>query len=451
MYSSDATTGHTTYVYKNYDVLGVNQFIGDTYIFNTYNGYNRWVYKDRYMPYNGYFDLPADDWPEPNIDEAVMAVFGNNAIIGSLTQVKKYDDVDPGGTTNVFDSFEGFMLDSIGKYGRANYDENFSLCSPSRYSEYMYYNVYAPTALYNKSAVSTENRKGIPHTLNDYTYFYPNTMDVPSYTNQNFLRYSYNVTTPLHKYHPIEIVQAEASVNYNRKIKNGVYYDRDLSTLRLKNILNLAIDSALDITTANFKFATSLPGDPVPPTSFLSHPMPDPNGTEEQQRAYYWMNPSPDSRYDTTISFRWDAQFVSLLEKKVKGQPKEVYVYGYNTDTYGKLLVAKITGNVTYEQAVSLIDQSLLNNAINYSDAAVRTELNKLRNGLPGAFVETYTYKPLVGVTSVTDARGITVYSEYDNFNRLSVTKDHDGNVLTKKCYSGYGREINCATGTPVN
>jgi len=451
VYSNNAAAGHTTYVYKNYDVLAVNQFIDNTYVFNTYNGYNRWVYKDHFMPYNGYFELPADDWPEPNIDEAVMAVFGNNTLIGGLLNVKKYDDVDPGGATSFFDSFEGFIVDSIGKYGRTNYDENFSLCNPSRYSENIFYNVYAPTSLYYKITSSVENRKGGAHAIGEYTSFYPNTVDVPSQSGQNSLRYTYNVTTPEYKYQPIEIIQAEASIQYNRKIKSGVYYDRDFNTLRVKNILNLAVDSALNVMTDNFKFATGLPGDAGPPTSVANHPMPDPNGTEAQQRAYHWMHPGPDSRYDTTISFRWDPQFINLLEKKVKGQPKEVYIYGYSTGPYGKLLVAKITGNVTYEQAVTLIDQSLLNNAINYSDAAVRTELNKLRTGLPGAFVETYTYKPLIGVTSVTDARGRTVYSEYDNFNRLSITKDHEGNVLTKKCYSSYGREINCATGAPVN
>lgn len=451
VYSSDASMGHTVTLFKNYDLNAVNQFIDDTYIFNNYSGYNRWEYKNHFMPYNGYFELPPDDWPEPDLDEAVMAVFGNNATIGGVSQVKKYDDVNAGGTTSISDNWDGYIVDSIGKYGRTNYDENFSICNSSRYSENILYNVYAPTSLYYKLASKAESRGGILKGPSIYINYYPGTVDVPSYTNDNYRFYSYNVTTPFYKYQPIEVVQTEEWVNFKQKIKSGTYYDRDLNTLRVKNIMNLAIDSALDITTANFKFATGLAGDQSNPTSVANHPMPDPHGTEEQQRAYHWQSPSPDARYETTVSFRWDSQFIRLLEKTIKGQPKEVYVYGYNTGTYGKLLVAKITGNVTYEQATALINQSLLDDAINYSDAAVRTELNKLRTGLSGAFVETYTYKPLVGITSVTDARGRTLYTEYDNFNRLSLTKDHEGNVLSRKCYSSYGLEINCATGTPVN
>ena len=44
--------------------------------------------------------------------------------------------------------------------------------------------------------------------------------------------------------------------------------------------------------------------------------------------------------------------------------------------------------------------------------------------------MSTYTYKPLVGVTSVTDNRNkITTY-EYDGLGRLQLTKDESGNIL---------------------
>jgi YD repeat-containing protein len=47
-----------------------------------------------------------------------------------------------------------------------------------------------------------------------------------------------------------------------------------------------------------------------------------------------------------------------------------------------------------------------------------------LQNALPDALVTTYTYKPLVGIQSVTDPRRVTSYYEYDSFGRLqTVTK----------------------------
>ncbi len=51
--------------------------------------------------------------------------------------------------------------------------------------------------------------------------------------------------------------------------------------------------------------------------------------------------------------------------------------------------------------------------------------------GLNNAMVTTFTYTPLVGVTSITDPRGNTIYYEYDSFNRLKEVKDADGNLVT--------------------
>jgi YD repeat-containing protein len=77
------------------------------------------------------------------------------------------------------------------------------------------------------------------------------------------------------------------------------------------------------------------------------------------------------------------------------------------------------------------------------ADGTFRNQLNNLRN-IPGALVTTYTYKPLVGITSKTDPNGITTYYEYDNFNRLIVIRDKDNKVLKKICYNYAGQPGAC-------
>lgn len=113
-----------------------------------------------------------------------------------------------------------------------------------------------------------------------------------------------------------------------------------------------------------------------------------------------------------------------LLEQQMTDNVKEVYLYGYDSE----YPVAKLV-NTTYSTASGYITQSTLDNPS--GDQALRTHLNSLRS-IPGAMVTTYTYKPLVGLTSETDARGKTIYYEYDGFNRLQLIRDQDNNVLKK-------------------
>jgi YD repeat-containing protein len=52
------------------------------------------------------------------------------------------------------------------------------------------------------------------------------------------------------------------------------------------------------------------------------------------------------------------------------------------------------------------------------------------------AQMTTYTYDPLVGVTSQTDAKGMTIYYEYDELERLKVIKDQNGNIVKTYQYN---------------
>lgn len=115
------------------------------------------------------------------------------------------------------------------------------------------------------------------------------------------------------------------------------------------------------------------------------------------------------------------------------------YIYGYNS----QYPVAKISGS-DHATASTYITQSVLDAAIgNGDDVSIRNHLANLRN-IPGAFVTTYTYKPLVGITSETDPRGKTIYYEYDASNRLSLIRDQDNNIIKKICYNYAGQVENC-------
>lgn len=54
---------------------------------------------------------------------------------------------------------------------------------------------------------------------------------------------------------------------------------------------------------------------------------------------------------------------------------------------------------------------------------------------LSEAMVNTYTFKPMIGITSKTDQNGITTYYEYDDFGRLMNTRDSEYNVIASYHY----------------
>lgn len=126
----------------------------------------------------------------------------------------------------------------------------------------------------------------------------------------------------------------------------------------------------------------------------------------------------------------------NLLEQQKPNDVKEVFLWGYNS----QYPVAKIL-NTTYNIAKTYITQSILDAPA--SDADLRSHLNYLRN-IQGALVSTYTYKPLVGITSETDPNGKTIFYEYDEFNRLKLIRDKDNNIIKKICYNYAGLQENC-------
>lgn len=125
-----------------------------------------------------------------------------------------------------------------------------------------------------------------------------------------------------------------------------------------------------------------------------------------------------------------DASYTSY---DIRGNPMEfaakdglrtVILWGYNY----QLPVAKITGS-NLSTVYPIVSQSLLQNPP--GDKQLRDSLEKIRSKLAGtAIVTTYTYLPLVGITSETDPRGKTTYYEYDAFGRLKAIKDRNERIL---------------------
>ncbi len=114
----------------------------------------------------------------------------------------------------------------------------------------------------------------------------------------------------------------------------------------------------------------------------------------------------------------------NVLQVKQENGTDVSYIWGYG----GVYPIAKIE-NATYLQvktALGLTDDGL--KALTEVPATIRTLL-------PNALVTTYTYKPLVGLSSMTDPKGLVTKYEYDALGRLIRVKDKNNNLLSENQY----------------
>ncbi|MDX6183945.1 DUF5977 domain-containing protein [Flavobacterium sp. Fl-77] len=123
-------------------------------------------------------------------------------------------------------------------------------------------------------------------------------------------------------------------------------------------------------------------------------------------------------------------------------------IWGYNkTQPIAKIENATYTAVEQYVSNLQNLSDLDNDNCMSSSckEQTLRVALNALRANFQQSMVTTYTYNPLVGVTSITDPKGISSYYEYDAFNRLKFIKDKDLNILQKYCYNYKGQQVDCS------
>ncbi|GAB5398557.1 MAG: hypothetical protein Aureis2KO_01420 [Aureisphaera sp.] len=118
----------------------------------------------------------------------------------------------------------------------------------------------------------------------------------------------------------------------------------------------------------------------------------------------------------------------NIREASLTDGPSVTYLWGYD----GRYPVAKIE-----DRSYASLNSALLVAVEGASEANMATALQNLRNHVDttGGLMTSYTYLPMVGVSTVTDPRGYTMYYHYDEHHRLKYVKDPDGNVLSENEY----------------
>lgn len=119
----------------------------------------------------------------------------------------------------------------------------------------------------------------------------------------------------------------------------------------------------------------------------------------------------------------------NVLEFKSKEGKSMSLIWGYNKTK----IIAKIE-NASYSEVSSYVS-NLQNLSNTGTEANLISALNNLRTALPASMVTTYTYKPLFGVSTITDSRGDVRTYTYDSQGRLKFVKDAKGNLISENQY----------------
>lgn len=232
---------------------------------------------------------------------------------------------------------------------------------------------------------------------------------------------SIKVTTA-YAYNIADQVIQETTVNSENQIveKNTVYpadmpYDYIPSRMRQANDVNKVLEETIiidsEIISQTKNYYDELSGELFVPNKISTY------------------NTLTQLHEDDVVFHKYDTKG-NIQEVSPKYGPITSYIWGYNS----LYPVAKIV-NSGYNAAVAFVNMTILNNP-QTTDSQMRSELNNLRQNLPNAQVTTYTYKPLIGMTSSTDPKGLTTYYEYDNFLRLENIKDNNGDIIKNYKYN---------------
>jgi len=126
----------------------------------------------------------------------------------------------------------------------------------------------------------------------------------------------------------------------------------------------------------------------------------------------------------------------NLLQYTTKDGIPTAIIWGYNSTQP----IAKVTG-ISYSVVSGLAAEIITASDADINAGTEQTLIDKLdafrkNTALQNAQIATYTYDPLIGVTSITPPSGIREIYKYDSANRLESIKDVNGKIIKEFQYN---------------
>lgn len=147
------------------------------------------------------------------------------------------------------------------------------------------------------------------------------------------------------------------------------------------------------------------------------------NGIVQKSRIFQKKGSNQFVEGDDVIAYNSYDNYGNITQYTSKNGIPVAIIWGYG----GQYPVLKVEG-ATYAEVMTKFDSGALG-AIN-NGSITATSFDAYRPLFPNAMITSYTYKPLVGVTSITAPNGQTETYNYDASNRLKSIVNDKGEVL---------------------
>ena len=272
----------------------------------------------------------------------------------------------------------------------------------------------------------------LPNTVTKTQFYYDGTNTTPSNTVVTTQKMTYNSKfrvedqiTEIEKAGVIEELKKETYYPYNIPSGSG-FTTTELSVLGQMNSLNIIANPVMTISRRGADILSTSR------TSFANFS----TNNFRPSKVVAFKGGETDKKQ---IDFHDYDDYGNLIEVSKEEGTQVVYIWGYD----GTLPIAKIEN-----AKITDIPTSIYNDVVNKSNLDhtgnttitennLRTALETLRNhsSMVNAMVTTLTYDPLIGLKSITDPRGESIFYEYDNLHRLKFVRDAYGNIVSSNQY----------------
>lgn len=305
----------------------------------------------------------------------------------------------------------------LDKYKKYNYSSQFSKSFPN----------YILTSEYDEVLTNTVSRIMTPINLTKYNliqdHSFLKNIETEEYNNsQSFIHKTQNT----YEFEDGKIYKkSEAHSNSINNYKVEYLYPKDAFRLTSDQIFNeLVLKNKINevIVKKDYNNGKIISSQIAKPANF--------NGLILNKELYF----SKDNLNltDNLLNFKiktvlnYDI-YGNITEFKNEKGETNVIIWGYNN-----IYPISFIKNVTLSQ----VSTSLINQLQQHSNAgntvALLNDFTQLRSLLPKSQVVSYTYKPLVGITTEINPNGLYKTYTYDEYNNLLNIKDHLGNIISE-------------------